>query len=164
MAGKIFSGLQFKAASFYFGEILAPKRYPEVMVAAVSAKQLDEGMMNSRGAMECLTPCELQHALVFRVAELITQKSSETILSGWLRMMLSTMFVWELYSPVLMTGVPGQTVCGSPLCRTITALPGTVLQKVYHLGLFRQRKERELGPLSAARVAQIFNQDTMPGF
>lgn len=65
-----------KLKSFYFGEILAPKRYPEVMVVAVSAKQLDEGMMNSRGAMECLTPCELQHALVFRVAELITQKST----------------------------------------------------------------------------------------
>ena len=155
------SGVE-KLKKFYFAEIQAPKRFPEVVVVAVSQKQMDDGMMGSRGCMESVSPPELQHAFVFRLAELINEKTSDAVLQSWLRVMLTTMFIFE-YLPSFDSKSARSDSLRENAVTNYHAFGWTVLQKVYHLGLFRQRKERELGPLSAARVAQIYNQDTIRG-
>ena len=144
---------------YYFGGVEAPKRFPEVVVVAVSQKQMNEGVMTSRGAMESVSPPELQHAFVLRVAELVDQKVPDAALNSWLRVMLSTMFVWE-FLPSFDDKSARSDSLRENAVSNYHAFGWTVLQKVYHLGLFRQRKERELGALSAGRVAQLYNQDT----
>ncbi|CAK9003484.1 Uncharacterized protein SCF082_LOCUS7759, partial [Durusdinium trenchii] len=149
-----------KLKDFYFQGQEAPRRFPGLIIVAVSLQQAQNGMMSEKGAMESVSPPELVHAFVLRLAELIREKTSDDLLEGWLRVILSTMFMFELLPTVDDRSARADSLRESAVA-DYHGFAWTVLQKVYHLGLFRQRKERDLGTLSAQRVAQLYNEDSL---
>ena len=149
-----------KLKDFYFQGQEAPPRFPGLIIVAVSLQQAQNGMMSEKGAMESVSPPELVHAFVLRLAELIREKTSDDLLEGWLRVILSTMFMFELLPTVDDRSARADSLRESAVA-DYHGFAWTVLQKVYHLGLFRQRKERDLGTLSAQRVAQLYNEDSL---
>ena len=146
-----------KLKLFYFGESKAPQRFPGLVVVAVNNQQLKDGMMGERGAMEAVSPPELVHAFVLRVAELVEEKAPDSVLEGWLRVMLTTMFMFELLPTQDSRSARADTLRENAVA-DYHGFAWTVLQKIWHLGLFRLRKERELGSLGAARVAFLYNE------
>ena len=57
-----------KLKDFYFGGKVAPLRYPENLIIAVSSDQVKEGnMMTQRGAMESVSPPELPLNSITRI-------------------------------------------------------------------------------------------------
>lgn len=147
-----------KLKSFYFGGASAPQRFPGLVVVAVNHQQKKEGMMGERGAMEAVSPPELLHAFVFRLAELIDSKTADDVLEGWLQVMLTTMFMFEELPTQDSRSARADTLRENAVA-DYHGYAWTVLQKIWHFGLFRARKERELGSLSAARVASLYNED-----
>lgn len=148
-----------KLKDYYFKKAEAPQRFPTLIIVAVSNQQAKDGVMSERGALEAVSPPEMVHAFILRLEELVSGNASDDVLSGWLRIMLSTMFMFELL-PTLDSRSARSDSLRENAVADYHGFAWTVLQKVYHLGLFKQRKEKDLGSLSAQRIAQIYNQDT----
>lgn len=151
-----------KLKEFYFSSEEAPQRFPGLVIVGVSLLQVKDGILGERGAMEAVSPPELVHAFIFRLSELIDEKMSDVVLDKWLKVMLPTMFVFELL-PTFDAKSARTDSLREAAVSEYHGFAWTVLQKVYHLGLFRVRKEKELGSLSASRVATLYNEDWPSG-
>ena len=147
-----------KLQNYYFKEDTAPQRFPGLVIVAVSNSQAPNGMMGERGAMEQVSPPELLHAFIMRVAELVRQGAPHDVLSGWLRVFLTCMMVFEKLPTVDAKSARSDSLRENAVAE-YHGIAWTVLQKVYHIGYYRDRKIKELGSLSAARVAQLYNEE-----
>lgn len=151
-----------KLKEFYFSSDDAPQRFPGLVIVGVSPQQVKDGILGEKGAMEAVSPPELVHSFIFRLSELIDGKTSDAVLEKWLNVMLSTMFVFELL-PTLDAKSARTDSLREAAVADYHGFAWTVLQKVYHLGLYRLRKEKELGSLSASRVASLYNEEWPSG-
>ena len=147
-----------KIKNYYFKEDTAPQRFPGLVIIAVSNSQAESGMMGERGAMEQVSPPELVHSFIMRVAELVDQGAPHDVLSGWLRVFLTCMMVFEKLPTADAKSARSDSLRENAVA-DYNGFAWTVLQKVYHLGYYRERKIKELGSLSAARVAQLYNEE-----
>ena len=149
-----------KMKRFYFPDMKAPKRFPSVVVVAVEGDQRTNGMMNFKGGMHSLSPPELRHALVFKIAEVIAEKASDEIMQSWLRIVLSTMFLFEYCESPEHKSATADTLRESAVA-DYHGMAWTTLQKVYHVALFRQRKEQQMGSLTPEMVVEIFSKELL---
>ena len=106
----------------------------------------------------CLSEILRLHAFILRVAELIDAKVSDSALESWLRVILTTMCVFEILETADARSARSDTL-REVAVTNFNGIAWTVIQKVYHLGLFKARKERDMGSLAAEKVAALYNED-----
>ena len=126
-----------KLKNYYFKEDTAPQRFPGLVIIAVSNSQAESGMMGERGAMEQVSPPELVHSFIMRVAELVDQGAPHDVLSGWLRVFLTCMMVFEKLPTADAKSARSDSLRENAVA-DYNGFAWTVLQKVYHLGYYRE--------------------------
>ncbi len=128
----------------------SPAPFPCAVVIAVQGEDMDP--LACRGALQRLSPEDIVHALLLKIAEDIAFGADEAVLQAWRRTLLSTTFIFEP-----MENDDAKFYRAVSLRETFVtdfrAMARSAVQRVFEVVGFLTRKEKAGQRLSAADVA-----------
>ena len=137
---------------FYFK---SPAPYPIELIIAVPSKEYPAA--EHKGALLNVSTEEIKMAHLRAIARDITSKAPKCVLEKWRHSLLTVTAEFRVLGSeddIYFTAVNQR----EDITTKYHELARTAYQRIHEICLFKQRKEKSLGQLSAKRVAEEFNQ------
>jgi hypothetical protein len=134
----------------YFSE---PCPFPSMVVIGVPSK--DENPMDHRGSMKRVSPEEMVHALMFRIASEIEGGATQRRLQDWRRMSLSVSFHFKLLESDDARFWESARL-REHLVVDFATMARTAVQRVFELVAFKSKVERTSGKISNSELSRRY--------
>ena len=131
-----------------------PSAFPCTIVVAVDQ---DEDPMKMKGSLERISPEEIEHALLLRIADRISQGADEDELRAWLLVALTVTIEFRL-KPNSLDRVWEAVRTREELTTNYAMMARSAMQRVYEVIEFRAIYNKSHGQISNADLADAYNK------
>ncbi len=137
--------------TFYFHE---PTIFPEPIVIGIGS---DDDPMQLKGKLERLSPEELEHALLLRIAERMSSNAGPDELLEWRRVTLTVTLIFRAFDN-LTDRLWHSISIREKLVMNYSTMARSAYQRIFEIVEFKALYEKLSGPLNNQRLADLYNE------